>query len=97
MKIRNIVHKGMRRLIQDIDAAGLPAQFAPKIVRVLLDSIAAVLPLPFEPAIWSVGRPRCGSPSAASSASIGARSARAEKSPLRSKSGSVSSHRRDAS
>jgi proteic killer suppression protein len=35
MKIRNVVHKGLRRLIEDDDAAGVPAPFAAKIKRIV--------------------------------------------------------------
>ncbi len=62
--------------------------------RRMASAITAVLPFPFDPAICTVARPRCGLPSSASSARIGARSGRSAKSPVRSKSGSVSSQRR---
>lgn len=32
---QNVIHKGLRRLMQDEDASGLPAAVVPKIVRVL--------------------------------------------------------------
>ncbi|MBP7338175.1 type II toxin-antitoxin system RelE/ParE family toxin [Niveispirillum sp.] len=35
MIIRNVIHKGLRRLMQDEDASGLPAAVVPKIVRIL--------------------------------------------------------------
>jgi proteic killer suppression protein len=35
MKIRNVIHKGLRRLIEDDDIAGVPAQFAAKIKRIV--------------------------------------------------------------
>lgn len=35
MKIKSVRHKGLRRLIEDDDASGLQAPFAPKIRRIL--------------------------------------------------------------
>ena len=34
MKIRNIIHKGLRRLIEDDETAGLPADVVPKLRRI---------------------------------------------------------------
>ena len=35
MKIRNVIHKGLRRLIEDDDAAGLPHAVVPKLRRII--------------------------------------------------------------
>lgn len=35
MKIRNVVHKGLRRFIEDDDASGLPPDTIPKIRRMI--------------------------------------------------------------
>lgn len=35
MKIRNVLHKGLRRLIVDDDASGVPAEAAPKLRRIV--------------------------------------------------------------
>ena len=35
MKIRNVKHKGLRRLFEDGKASGLPAQLVDKIVKIL--------------------------------------------------------------
>jgi proteic killer suppression protein len=35
MKIRNVVHKGLRRFIEDDDAAGLPSVAVPKLRRMV--------------------------------------------------------------
>lgn len=35
MKIRNVIHKGLRRFIEEDDASGLPAAVAPKIRRIV--------------------------------------------------------------
>lgn len=35
MRIRNIVHKGLRRLVEDDVAAGLPADAVPKLRRIV--------------------------------------------------------------
>lgn len=35
MKIRNVLHKGLRRFIENDDARGLPAEAAPKLRRML--------------------------------------------------------------
>jgi proteic killer suppression protein len=36
MKIRNVIHKGLRHFIEDDDASGLPAAVMPK-VRTIVD------------------------------------------------------------
>ncbi len=35
MKIRNVVHKGLRRFIEEDDAAGIPAAAAPKLRKIV--------------------------------------------------------------
>ena len=35
MKIRNVLHKGLRRFIEDDDSSGLPAAVVPKIRRIV--------------------------------------------------------------
>jgi proteic killer suppression protein len=35
MKIRNVLHKGLRRLIVEDDASGVPAEAAPKLRRIV--------------------------------------------------------------
>jgi len=35
MKIRNVVHKGLRRFIEDDDTSGLPAAVVPKLRRIV--------------------------------------------------------------
>lgn len=35
MKIRNVIHKGLRRFIERDDASGLPSVIAPKIRRIV--------------------------------------------------------------
>ena len=35
MKIRNVVHRGVRRLIQEDDATGVQPAFAPKLRRIV--------------------------------------------------------------
>jgi proteic killer suppression protein len=35
MKIRNVIHKGLRRLIEHGDGSALPAAVVPKIVRIV--------------------------------------------------------------
>lgn len=35
MKIVNVIHKGLRRFIEDDDASGLPAQFSGKIRKIV--------------------------------------------------------------
>ena len=35
MKIRNVVHKGLRRFIEDDDASGIQAAVAPKLRRIV--------------------------------------------------------------
>ena len=35
MKIRNVVHRGLRRLIQDDEAAGVQPAIAPKLRRIV--------------------------------------------------------------
>ena len=35
MRIRNVVHKGLRRFIENDDASGLPAAAAPKIRKIV--------------------------------------------------------------
>lgn len=35
MIIRNVIHKGLRRLMEDDDASGLPAAAVPKLIRIL--------------------------------------------------------------
>ena len=35
MKIVNVLHKGLRRFIEDDDSSGLPAQSVPKIARII--------------------------------------------------------------
>jgi proteic killer suppression protein len=35
VKIRNVIHKGLRRLIEDDDGSGLPAAVAPKVGRIV--------------------------------------------------------------
>ena len=35
MRIRSVVHKGLRRLIENDDAAGLPAAVAPKVRKIV--------------------------------------------------------------
>ena len=35
MKIRNVLHKGLRHLIQDDDASGLPAAVVPKLRKII--------------------------------------------------------------
>lgn len=35
MKIRNVIHKGLRRFIVDDDASGLPAAVIPKLRRIV--------------------------------------------------------------
>jgi toxin HigB-1 len=35
MRIRNVVHKGLRRFIQDNDTSGLPSAVAPKLRRIV--------------------------------------------------------------
>lgn len=35
MRIRNVIHKGLRRLIEDDDGSGLPAIIVPKIRRIV--------------------------------------------------------------
>ena len=35
MKIRNVIHKGLRRFIENDDTAGLPATVAPKIRKIV--------------------------------------------------------------
>jgi len=35
MKIRNVIHKGLRRFILDDDGSGLPASSAPKIAKIV--------------------------------------------------------------
>ncbi|MFZ5835602.1 MAG: type II toxin-antitoxin system RelE/ParE family toxin [Pseudomonadota bacterium] len=34
MKIRNVIHKGLRRFIEENDAAGIPAAVAPKLRKI---------------------------------------------------------------
>jgi proteic killer suppression protein len=35
MKIRNVVHKGLRRFVEEDDSSGLPAVAAPKLRRMV--------------------------------------------------------------
>jgi toxin HigB-1 len=35
MKIKNVLHKGLRRLIKDDDASGVPAAVAPKLRKIV--------------------------------------------------------------
>lgn len=35
MKIRNVIHKGLRRFVEERDSSGLPAASAPKIRRII--------------------------------------------------------------
>ncbi len=35
MKIRNIIHKGLRRFIENDDSAGLPAAIGPKVRKIV--------------------------------------------------------------
>jgi proteic killer suppression protein len=35
MKIRNVVHRGLRRFIEDDDASGLPASAVPKVRKIV--------------------------------------------------------------
>ena len=35
LKIVNVLHKGLRRFIENDDLSGLPAQFVPKIARII--------------------------------------------------------------
>ena len=35
MKIRNVIHKGLRRFIEDDDTAGLPAAVTPKVRKIV--------------------------------------------------------------
>ncbi|MGP0061640.1 MAG: type II toxin-antitoxin system RelE/ParE family toxin [Beijerinckiaceae bacterium] len=35
MKIRNVIHKGLRRFIEDDDASGLPAAVIPKLRKIV--------------------------------------------------------------
>lgn len=35
MKIRNVIHKGLRRFIEENDAAGIPAAVAPKLRKIV--------------------------------------------------------------
>ncbi|MFQ5717718.1 MAG: type II toxin-antitoxin system RelE/ParE family toxin, partial [Nitrospinales bacterium] len=51
MKIRNVKHKGLRRLLEEDKTSGLPAQFADKIRKILaflqdMESIEELQALP---------------------------------------------------
>ncbi|WP_298745909.1 type II toxin-antitoxin system RelE/ParE family toxin [uncultured Brevundimonas sp.] len=35
MKIKNVIHKGLRRFIEDDDGSGLPAQYVSKIAKIV--------------------------------------------------------------
>lgn len=35
MRIRNVIHKGLRRFIEDDDASGLPAQYVSSIAKIV--------------------------------------------------------------
>jgi proteic killer suppression protein len=35
MKIRNVIHKGLRRFIEDDDSSGLPAAVGPKVRKIV--------------------------------------------------------------